>query len=53
MDNRIEFLNKLNELVKVADGKVATCNQWAVGNIESFVNHVNKMGLSGFTIQNS
>ena len=44
---------KPNELVKVADGKVATCNQWAVGNIESFVNHVNKMGLSGFTIQNS
>ena len=44
---------KPNELVKVTDGKVATCNQWAVGNIESFVNHVNKMGLSGFTIQNS
>ena len=44
---------KLNEIINVSDGKVATSNQWKTDNIEKFVNHVNKMGLSGFSIQNS
>ena len=44
---------KSNEIINVSDGKVATSNQWKTDNIEKFVNHVNKMGLSGFSIQNS
>lgn len=44
---------KSNEIIDVSDGKVATSNQWKTDNIEKFVNHVNKMGLSGFSIQNS
>lgn len=44
---------KSNEIINVSDEKVATSNQWKTDNIEKFVNHVNKMGLSGFLIQNS
>ncbi|MDN3503769.1 P-loop NTPase fold protein [Psychrobacter sp. 5A.1] len=44
---------KSNEIINVSDGKVATSNQWKTDNIEKFVNHVNKMGLSSFSIQNS
>nr|WP_289057422.1 P-loop NTPase fold protein [uncultured Psychrobacter sp.] len=44
---------KPNELIKVSDGKVATSNQWKVDNIEKFVNHINQMGLSDFSIKNS
>ena len=44
---------KSNEIINVSDGKIATSNQWKTDNIEKFVNHVNEMGLSGFSIQNS
>ena len=34
---------KPEELIKLSDSTIATCNQWGTGNIESFVDLVNKI----------
>lgn len=35
---------KPEELIELADIKIATCNQWGVGNIEYFIKHINTLG---------
>ena len=34
---------KSEELIELSDSTIATSNQWGIGNILNFVNHVNKM----------
>lgn len=34
---------KADELLELADETIVTCNQWGIGNIMNFVNHVNSM----------
>lgn len=41
---------KATELIELADSTIATSNQWGVGNIEKFVNHVNTKNF-GLTIE--
>lgn len=35
---------KPEELIKLSDSVIATCNQWGLGNIVHFVEHMNNMG---------
>ncbi len=37
------YLNP-EELIKLSDSVIATCNQWGIGNIVHFVKHMNSMG---------
>jgi hypothetical protein len=34
---------KPDELIELSDSIIATSTQWGIGNIEPFVNHVNRM----------
>jgi hypothetical protein len=34
---------KPEELIRLSDSTIATCNQWGKGNIENFVNHFNSL----------
>ncbi len=34
---------KSEELIKVSDTIISTCTQWGKGNIQNFINHVNKL----------
>lgn len=45
------YLNP-DELISLADGVIATSNQWGINNIKEFINHVNS-NIPGFNINNS
>ncbi len=42
---------KADELIELFDETIATCTQWGIGNIGTFVDTVNKMN-NGFKIEN-
>jgi len=45
------FYIKADELIELSDETIATCTQWGIGNIKTFVDHVNKLN-NGFRIEN-
>ena len=45
------FYIKADELIELSDETIATCTQWGIGNISTFVENVNKMN-NGFRIEN-
>ena len=42
---------KSDEFIKLSDSIIATTNQWGIGNIGNFTNHVNR-NIHNFTINN-
>lgn len=42
---------KSEELIKISNGTIATCTQWGIANIKTFVDHVNNLN-NGFRIEN-
>ncbi len=41
---------KADELIELSDATIATCTQWGIGNVRTFVNHVNK-NIKDFVIE--
>lgn len=45
-DYAVRFFSKTNEIIRLADGKMLVCNQWAISNITNFIKAAQQLGYT-------